>query len=140
MIRYTDSIQDVTAEMLEGFFDGWPNPPSKQMHLKILRNSYAVVLAIDDVKEKVVGFINAISDGILCAHIPLFEVLPQYRSQGIGTELAKRMLDKLEKFYGISLMCDKELEAFYARFGMSAGTGMNIRNYQSQSGNDGGLS
>ena len=136
MIRYTDSIENVTPSMLEGFFNGWINPPSEETHLKILRNSYAVVFAVDDSKGKVVGFVNAISDGVLCAHIPLFEVLPEYRNKGIGKELATRMLGKLKEFYGVSLMCDEELQSFYARFGMSPGTGMNIRNYERQSGND----
>lgn len=134
MTRYTESIENIAPEMLEGFFEGWDKQPSKETHLKILRNSYAVVLAIDDSKGKVVGFINAISDGILCAHIPLFEVLPEYRNQGIGTELTRRMLGKLKRFYGVSLMCDEELQSFYAHLGMSPGTGMNIRNYERQSG------
>ena len=136
MIRYIDSIENLTAETLEGFFDGWIKKPSEETHLKILRNSYAVVLAIDDLKGKVVGFINAISDGILFAHIPLFEVLPEYRNKGIGTELAKRMLDKLKRFYGVSLMCDEELQPFYSRLGMFPRTGMNIRNYERQSESD----
>lgn len=136
MISYIDSIENITPEMLEGFFDGWRRPPSKETHLKIFGNSYAVVLAIDDSRGKVVGFINAISDGILCVHIPLFEVLPEYRNKGIGSELLRRMLVKLKGFYGISLMCDKNLQSFYTRFGMSPGTGANIRNYERQSGNE----
>ncbi len=136
MIRYTDLVENITPEMLEGFFDGWRNRPSRETHLKILSNSAFVVLAIDDSNGKVVGFINAISDGILCAHIPLFEVLPEYRNRGIGTELVRHMLAKLKKFYGISLMCDEKPQSFYARFGMCPGTGMNIRNYERQSGND----
>lgn len=134
MIRYTDSLENITEEMLEGFFEGWGKRPSKETHLKILTNSEFVVLAIDDSKGKVVGFINAISDSVLFAHISLFEVLPEYRNKGIGTGLAKRMLAKLKQFYAVSLMCDEELQSFYARLGMSPGTGMNIRNYERQSG------
>ena len=83
MISYTDSIEGVTAKMLRGFFAGWPNPPSPGMHLKLLTNSYKVVLAIDDKTDNVVGFITAISDGVLSAYIPLLEVLPAYQGQGI---------------------------------------------------------
>ena len=137
MIRYIDSPENITADMLEGFFDGWLNPPTKQTHLKILKNSYATVLAIDESTNKVVGFITAISDGILSAHIPLLEVLPEYRKEGIGTELVRKMLAKLKNLYGISLMCDKELQPFYTHFGMSPGTGMNIRKYERQAGNNG---
>lgn len=133
MIRYADSIENISAEMLEGFFVGWSNPPSRETLLKILGNSYVVIVAVDDSKEKVIGLINAISDGVLCAHIPLVEVLPQYRSKGIGKELVSRMLAKLKKFYGVSLICDEGLQSFYTRFGMSPGVGMNIRNYERQS-------
>ena len=136
MIRYTDSIENITPAMLSGFFDGWSNPPSRQTHLKILANSEFVVLAIDDSNGKVIGFINAISDSVLFAHISLFEVLPEYRNKGIGTELAKRMLAKLKQFYAVSLMCDEGLQSFYTRLGMSPGLGMYIWNYERQSGKE----
>ena len=134
MICYTGSIENISPSMLEGFFDGWISPPSKETHLKILKNSYSVIIAIDDSKDKVVGFVTAISDEILASHISLLEVLPEYRNRGIGTELFNRILEKLKKLYGISLMCDEGLQSFYSRFGMSPGTGMNIRNYEKQSG------
>ena len=133
MVKYTDSIDDIKRAMLEGFFKGWISPPSKEIHLKVLKNSYGVVLAVDDSHDKVAGFITAISDGVLSAHISLFEVLPDYHSKGLGKELLRRMLAKLNNLYAVSLMCDEELEPFYSRFGMSPGTGMNIRNYEKQS-------
>jgi len=128
MISYTDSIKGVSAKMLPGFFAGWPNPPSPGMHLKLLTNSYKVVLAIDDKTGNVVGFITAISDGVLSAYIPLLEVLPAYQGQGIGQELTRRMLDKLSGMYMVDLSCDKELQSFYARLGMKPAGGMSIRN------------
>ncbi len=130
MIKYINSIEQIDCSMLERFFEGWINPPSQEMHLKIMKNSYAVVLALDETTGKVVGFVTAISDGIHAAHIPLVEVLPEYQNKGIGTELMRRMLNGLKDLYGISLMCDKELQDFYCRFKMSPGTGMNLRNYQ----------
>jgi ribosomal protein S18 acetylase RimI-like enzyme len=129
MIKYINSTQQIKPSMLEGFFEGWISPPSQEIHLKILKSSYAAILAIDEATGKVVGFITAISDGVHAAHITLFEVLPEYRHKGIGPELLKRMLEKLKNLYGISLMCDEELQSFYGHFGMSPGTGMNIRNY-----------
>ena len=69
------------TEMLEGFFVDWPNPPSTETHLKLLSNSYKVVIAIDPTINKVVGFITAISDGVLSAYIPLLEVLPAHLQQ-----------------------------------------------------------
>ena len=126
-IQYTDSIEGITAEKLEGFFDGWLDPPSSQTHLQILKNSDFVVLAVDQQCNRVIGFISAISDGILCAYIPLLEVLPEYRGHGIGSELTGRMLAKLESLYMVDLLCDPALQSFYKAHGMSRAVGMMIR-------------
>lgn len=135
MIRYTDSAETITAdELCGGFFEGWPNPPSPETHLKLLKNSDHSVSAIDDGTDQVVGFITAISDGVLSAYIPLLEVLPPYRRQGIGTELMRRMMEKLRDLYMIDLITGPELQHFYERFGMGAAFGMTIRDYARQSG------
>jgi ribosomal protein S18 acetylase RimI-like enzyme len=134
MITYLDSINGITSKELGGFFVGWPNPPSPETHLKLLRNSDHILLAFDEETEKVVGFITAISDGILSAYIPFLEVLPEYQGQGIGQELTKRILKKLQGLYMIDLLCDIDIQPFYKKFGMKTATGMIIRNYERQSG------
>ena len=95
MIRYTDTAQGVEHNHLEGFFEGWPHPPSTATHLAILHSSPVVILAVDDEADRMVGFVTAISDGVLSAYIPLLEVLPGYRGRGIGRELMRRVLDAL---------------------------------------------
>lgn len=134
MISYTDSLADVTTDNLQGgFFVGWPNPPSPQIHFHMLSNSAAMVLArIAD--GTVVGFITAVSDGISCAYIPHLEVLPPYQGQGIGTELVRQMLATLRHLYMIDLVCDPPLQPFYERLGMRAVVGMVMRNYDRQAG------
>ena len=134
MIYYVHDIQGVGAADLQGFFVGWPNPPSPETHLRILAGSSFVVLARDDASGAVVGFITAISDGVSCAYIPHLEVLPDYRGQGIGSELVRRMLDRLRHLYMIDLICDTDVQPFYARLGMRPYTGMIFRNYDRQSG------
>ncbi len=129
---YTTSLDGISPEMLTGFFDGWPNPPSKEKHFQLLKNSYKVVLALDD--QQVVGFITAISDGVLSAYIPLLEVLPSYKDKGIGKELVRRMFEELQDHYMIDLMCDENLQPYYERFGMIKAKGMVVRNYRFQSG------
>ena len=133
MIAYTDSVENVTAENLKGFFVGWPNPPSPEMHLKLIAKSDHVVLAVDEETNNVVGFVTAISDGVLSAYIPLLEVLPAYKGRGIGKELVQRMLEKLSGLYMVDLLCDPELQPFYERFGMKPAFGMMLRNYERQS-------
>ncbi len=134
MICFTDSIEGITADKLKGFFIGWPSPPLPEVHLKLVRNSDLVVLAIDDQNGNVVGFVTAITDNVLSAYIPFLEVLPKYQGRGIGKELFRRMLDKLKKLYMIDVLCDPELQEFYERFGMKPAKGMIIRNYERQSG------
>lgn len=135
MIDYLDNADNISPAQLHGFFVGWPNPPAPETHLRILRGSDAVVLAQDRETGAVVGFITAITDGVLAAYIPLLEVLPAYQQRGIGQELVKRLLQHLHNFYMIDLLCDEELQPFYERAGMRRATGMLLRNYQNQSGN-----
>ncbi|MBD8068816.1 GNAT family N-acetyltransferase [Bacillus sp. PS06] len=131
---YKNTLDDITSEMLNGFFVGWPEPPSPETHLRLLENSSKVVIALDDETNQVVGFITAISDGVLSAYIPLLEVLSEYKGRGIGKELVERMLKQLEDIYMVDLCCDDELVPYYERFGMMKSNGMLVRNYGRQSG------
>lgn len=129
MIEYTDSVENITSRMLEGFFEGWKKPHAPEEHLEILKNSDHIVLAIDSDKRKVVGFITALTDRVQSAFIPLLEVLPRYRKRGIGSALVSRMLEKLKGIPAIDLMCDHALQRFYSKFGMVPSVGMIVRDY-----------
>jgi ribosomal protein S18 acetylase RimI-like enzyme len=116
VIEYTTSIDEIEAGKLEGFFVGWPSPPSPPRHLEILRGSSYVVVAKDG--DDVVGFVTAISDGVISAYIPLLEVLPEYQGRGIGTELVRRLLDGLPNLYMVDVICDGDVAPFYERLGL----------------------
>lgn len=131
---YKNSLDGISSEMLKGFFVDWPNPPNPDTHLKLLKNSSKVVIALDNNTNQVIGFITAISDGVLSAYIPLLEVLPKYKSKGIGKELVSRMLEELENIYMIDLCCDDDLVPYYEKFRMIKSNGMVLRNYNMQSG------
>jgi ribosomal protein S18 acetylase RimI-like enzyme len=133
-MRYLTSADTITADQLLGFFVGWPNPPSPETHLAILQRSDAVVLAVDEQTGRIVGFINALSDGVLNAFIPLLEVLPAYQGRGIGSELVRRMVALLGNLYAVDVMCDADVQSFYARLGMQPAQGMMLRRYDRQSG------
>ncbi len=119
---------------MHGFFVGWANPLSPETHLQLLQASYEFVLAYDTEKSRVVGFITAISDGLLSAYLPLLEVLSEYQKQGIGTTLVQRMLSKLGNLYRIDIVCDPRIEKYYRRFGFKQLSGMSLRNYKSLDG------
>lgn len=122
--------QDVS--IADGFFEGWPNPPDKCAHRRILAESYMSVVAVDRERHLIVGFLNVVSDGVLSAYIPLLEVIPAYRHQGIGTQLVKIALEKTSHLYMVDLCCDAEFMPFYEKMGMSGSNAMIRRNYDRQ--------
>ncbi len=126
-IVYTSSCAGVTPDNLHGFFQGWHRPLSPEQHLRLLQNSDEVVLVVDEQSGNVVGFITAITDQVLSAYIPLLEVLPEYRGQGIGRELVRRMLERLSSMRMVDLVCDSELQPFYEALGMRPYNAMIIR-------------
>lgn len=132
MIAYSADPHSLTPDQLTGFFVGWPNPPRPETLWRLLQSSYRVSLAHDS--ERVVGFANAVSDGVLSAYIPLLEVLPEYQGRGIGSELMRRLPAELNHLYMVDVMCDDEVAPFYERLGLQRAGGLIRRNYARQSG------
>ena len=140
MIEYTTSAEGIEPRHLEGFFVGWPSAPSAERHLELLRGSADVVLARDG--ERVVGFVTAISDGALSAYVPLLEVLPEYQGRGIGSELMRRLLKRLDGLYMVDVSCDEDVVPFYERLGrferLDAALGIRNRYALESTGSGGG--
>ena len=131
-IRYGDDMSSVTPSTIEGFFVGWPSPPPTETLLAVLHRCPDRVLAWDG--DRVVGFVYAVGDGLLSAYVPLLEVLPSHQGRGIGTELVRRLLTRLDGLYMVDLTCDPDLAPFYERLGFRTSTAMMKRDYHAQSG------
>jgi ribosomal protein S18 acetylase RimI-like enzyme len=129
VIIYQESLSPVRRDNLRGFFARWPTPPSPDIDLALLANSDYIVLAIDERTGDVVGFITAVSDRVLSAYISFLEVLPTHQHRGIGSQLVRRMLLKLQHLYAVDLLCNPELQSFYRNLGMTPASGMRIRHY-----------
>jgi GNAT superfamily N-acetyltransferase len=127
VIDYTESLDGIEPRQLEGFFVGWPHPPSPETHLCLLCGSNYVVLAIAVETGQVVGFVTALTDGVLSGFIPLLEVLPDFQGQGIGQGLMTRMLERLAHLPNVDLLCDPDVVPFYERFGLRPAQGMVLR-------------
>nr|WP_237427131.1 GNAT family N-acetyltransferase [Deinococcus xianganensis] len=125
-------MDGITPEQLHGFFVDWPNPPTPETFLRLLRGSYLVVLAVND--GQVIGFVQAVSDGVLTAYIPLLEVLPAWQGRGVGRALMTRMREELRHLYAVDLGCEDHLVPFYEALGMRRGNLMCTRNYERQNG------
>ena len=132
-IEYINSAENIEHTQLNGFFVDWPDSPSPQRHLEILRASHGVELAIDTSTHQVVGFINVISDGIFTAYIPLLEVLPEYQGKGIGKILTDRILDRYNNLYMLDVCCDESVAPFYEAREFLKVVGMVKRNFKQQS-------
>lgn len=133
-VRYRTDLDGIAPEQLSGFFEGWPKAPTPETHLRILRGSSVVVLAIDAANGSVVGFVTALSDGVLAAYLPLLEVLPAYRGRGIGRELVRRALAELGDLYMVDVTCDPDVLPFYRALGLRPATAANLRRGSLQAG------
>jgi ribosomal protein S18 acetylase RimI-like enzyme len=135
VIEYRMDLDGITPDQLTGFWEGWPSGPAPEAHLRLLAGSEAIVLAIDPAADgRVVGFVTAVGDGVLAAYIPLLEVLPAYRGRGIGSELVRRLLERLRDRYMVDLVCDEDLVPFYERFGMVRHGAMILRRHAALDG------
>jgi GNAT superfamily N-acetyltransferase len=124
-VAYLSGYQEGLDLRVTDFFESWPQPPTEAVFHDAMRGSYAVEFAIID--GRVIGFINAISDGVATAFIPWLEVVPEYRGQGIGAALVRRMLERLGHLYSVDLVCDPPLVPYYQRFGLVPIQGMGLR-------------
>ncbi len=133
-ITYSTKKEDIDNLEIKGFFEGWGEKPSEEVLRASIKNANHVVLAINTDKDKLVGYITALTDGVLSAYIPFLEVKKSYRKQNIGTTLVKKMVEQLNHLYMIDLVCDKELADFYCKAGFKSWHAMIKRNYANQSG------
>ncbi|MCI7456307.1 GNAT family N-acetyltransferase [Actinomyces urogenitalis] len=118
-LTYLTAPGCVRPEQISGFFVGWPTPPSAQQLVDVMDGSCRRVWALE--RDRVVGYVSAISDGVLNAFIPWLEVHPDYQGRGVGSELMRRILKELDGMYAVDLACDPELLGYYEQRGFVAG-------------------
>ncbi|MBD8839764.1 MULTISPECIES: GNAT family N-acetyltransferase [Paenibacillus] len=96
---------------------GWNSLNLSQHELeRMCKQSWYAMYAYD--QQRLVGMGRVISDGVITGIICGVGVLPDYQSQGIGTELMKRIVEHCEKNKVIpQLMCTEGLETYYAKLG-----------------------
>lgn len=117
MTSYRTSLTNLSsAQFHPGFFDGWWNAPSPDTHVRILEGSTHFVLALDDTGQ-VIGFVTAVSDGVMYASVTLLEVVPEHKGCGIGRELMERITGLLGPIYRTDIACDGDVIDFYAKVG-----------------------
>ncbi len=94
---------------------GW-NRMEKELGNPALTSFYNIAVYEN---EKLIAYVDCISNGVTDAYIQDLMVHPDFQGQGIGTKLMNKMIDYLKEkhIYMISIIYDEELKDFYARFG-----------------------
>ncbi len=115
VITYTHDVRSIRLGDLDGFFVGWPTAPTPERLQAALSGSTAAGFAWNGLT--LVGFVYAISDGALSAFIPLLEVTPDFQAQGVGSDLVRRLLARLQDYYMVDVVCDETVAPFYEQLG-----------------------
>ncbi|MGX4586209.1 GNAT family N-acetyltransferase [Paenibacillus chitinolyticus] len=115
-IHYSHS-NEVNADKLRELFlsvDWESGKHPEELHQAIL-NSHSVVTAWHG--DKLVGLVNALSDGVMTAYFHYMLVRPDYQNQGIGKELMTEILGKYKEYKTKVLISYAEAESFYRSLG-----------------------
>ena len=94
---------------------GWSRMESE--YKSPLLTSYYHIAVCED--EKLIGYIDSVSNGVTDAYIQDLMVSPEHQGKGIGTDLMNKMIEYLKekRIYMISVIYDESLKPFYQHFG-----------------------
>lgn len=93
----------------------WSSARHPERLQEAIRNSHHVVTAWSG--TRLVGLMNALSDGTMTAYFHYLLVEPTHQSRGIGRELVARMVAHYRGCTRLVLIAYKEEVAFYERCG-----------------------
>jgi spermidine synthase len=100
---------------------GWwkPGPDAPEEALRLVAGSHCFLVA--ESKGEIVGMGRAISDRASDAYIQDVTVRPDYRHQGIGSEIVTRIAKRLnaDGLSWIGLIAERNSHAFYREIGFS---------------------
>jgi len=96
---------------------GWAADRTVEEIERLLSGSPLVIGAWDG--DRLVGFARALTDGVFRALIDDVVVHPACRRSGIGTELMRRLLERLNGVEEVFLRCGAEVVPFYERLGFA---------------------
>lgn len=121
-ISYSDG-KDVDIRQLQSLFASvqWDSANYPEMLHLAIKNSHSVVTAWDD--NKLVGLMNALSDGVMTAYFHYLLVRPEYQGMNIGRSLVQMMLSRYAEYARKVLIAYEQEAGFYQRCGFTVGEG-----------------
>lgn len=100
---------------------GWwkPGPDAADEAFRLVAGSHCFLVA--ESKGEIVGMGRAISDHVSDAYIQDVAVRPDYKRQGIGSQLVARLIQRLQEdgIGWIGLIAERNSHAFYRESGFS---------------------
>ena len=121
-ITYSDS-KELDKDKLQNLFLSvqWSSGNYPDQLQIAMRNSDMVISAWDG--DKLVGLINALSDGIMNVYFHYLLVRPNYQSKGLGTHLLLSMLNEYKDYARISIFAYDDKVPIYEKFGFEISQG-----------------
>jgi len=119
-IVYKD-IKDFHPKELQDLFlsVGWSSGHYPEKLVVAMKNSGSVFTVWE--RDKLIGLINALDDGVMTAYVHYLLVNPEYQGKGIGKELIRLVLENYKDYLRIVLIAyDKEVK-FYQNCGFEIG-------------------
>lgn len=95
----------------------WSSAEKPDALMNHIHESHSVVTAWE--QGELVGLGNVMSDGQLVAYYSHLLVMPERHGQGVGTLIAKRLMDRYRDFHQQVLLADGRSTEFYRRLGFA---------------------
>ena len=125
-VIYSDFSATTDEADLEGLLCHWDFvPPAGTLRSMLQGSSIAIVARVPG-SSRVLGYVTALTDQVVCGYISALEVRPEYRHQGIGTALLVQVAGRLN-VHGIYLSCAEAMVPFYEAAGFKQVVGMSKR-------------
>ncbi|TXK77012.1 GNAT family N-acetyltransferase [Paenibacillus sp. N3.4] len=122
-IYYSTSKEDLSKDALQELFLSveWESGKFPNELLQAIRGSHSIVTAWEE--GKLVGLINALSDGVLTVYFHYILINPSYQNKGIGKEIMNIMLDRYKGCKTKVLISYPHAVDFYNKLGFNTEDG-----------------
>ncbi|PRA09461.1 MULTISPECIES: GNAT family N-acetyltransferase [unclassified Paenibacillus] len=110
-------VKDIDTQAIQELFHSveWKSGDFPEDLRQAINNSHTVITAWDD--TKLVGLINALSDGVMTVYFHYMLVHKEYQSLGIGKRMMEQMLSRYSNIKTKVLISYDSAEKFYETFG-----------------------
>lgn len=121
-VTYSDSTE-INRDSLSDLFRAaeWKSADYPEQLQQAVRNSHSVISAWE--QGRLVGIVNALSDGVMTVYFHYMLVHPDYQNQGIGRTMMELILAKYEGYKTKLLVSYEHAADFYKKAGFKAEAG-----------------